>query len=64
MGRGCFTSHRIVWDPNDFTTYRKVQERFTWRDFADDELGDFSDDSSMIAVVYECWSIRDFPFDT
>jgi hypothetical protein len=39
MGRGCFTSYRLVWDPGDFTTYRKIRERFTWRDFADIVLG-------------------------
>jgi hypothetical protein len=33
MGRGCFTSYRLVWDPGDFTTYRKIRERFAWRDF-------------------------------
>jgi hypothetical protein len=33
MSRGCFTSYMLVWDPGDFTTYRPVQERFTWRDF-------------------------------
>jgi hypothetical protein len=36
---------------------------FTWRDFADDMLGYFSDDAWVIVVDWGCWSIRDFPFD-
>jgi hypothetical protein len=40
MSRGCFTSYRLVWDPIDFTTYRK---RFAWRDFADNVLGDMEE---------------------
>jgi hypothetical protein len=55
MSRGCFTSYRtLVWDPSDFTTYRQVQERFTWRDFADEVLGYFLDDVWMIAVGWGC----------
>jgi hypothetical protein len=64
MSRGCFTSYSLVWDPSDFTTYRQVQERFTWRDFVDEELGYFLDDVWMIAVGWRCLSIMDFPFDT
>jgi hypothetical protein len=43
MSRRCFTSYRLVWDPGDFTTYRQVRERFTWRDFVDDVLGDMGE---------------------
>jgi hypothetical protein len=43
MSRGCFTSYRLAWDPGDFTTYGQVRERFTWRDFADDMLGDMGE---------------------
>jgi hypothetical protein len=43
MSRGCFTSYRFAWDPSDFTTYKHVQERFTWRDFTDDMLGDMGE---------------------
>jgi hypothetical protein len=64
MSKGCSTSYGLVWDPNDFTTYRQVQERFAWREFVDNVLGDFPDDAWMIAVGWGCWSIRDFPFDT
>jgi len=43
MSRGCFTSYMLVWDPGDFTTYRMVQERFSWRDFVDYVLGDMEE---------------------
>jgi hypothetical protein len=45
MSRGCFTSYMLVWDPGHFTTYRQVRERFAWRDFVDDVLGDFLDNA-------------------
>jgi hypothetical protein len=35
MSRGCFAPHRVVWDPDDFTTYEQVRESFAWRDFVD-----------------------------
>jgi hypothetical protein len=37
---------------------------FTQRDFADDMLGYFPDDTWMIAVDMRYWSIEAFPFDT
>jgi hypothetical protein len=40
MSRGCFTSYRLVWDPGEFTPYRQVRERSTWRYFADNVSGD------------------------
>jgi hypothetical protein len=43
MSRGCFTSYRIAWDPGDFTTYGQVRERFAWREFVDDMLGDMGE---------------------
>jgi hypothetical protein len=55
MSRGCFTSYMLVWDLGDFTNYRLVREMFSWRDFVDDAW--------MIAVVWGCCIIRDFPFD-
>jgi hypothetical protein len=54
LSRGCFTSYMLVWDPGDFTTYRQVRERFTWRDFANNVLGYFSDDAWMIVVGWGC----------
>ena len=64
MSRGCFTSYRLVWDPGHFTSHKQVRERFAWRNFADDRLGDFLDDVLMIATGWGCWSIQAFPFDT
>jgi hypothetical protein len=37
MSRGCFTSYSPIRDPGDFTTY---EQRFAWRDFVNDALGD------------------------
>jgi hypothetical protein len=62
MSKGCFTSYKIVWDPSEFTTYEIIV--FIWRDFLDDVLGYCSNDALMIAVGWEYWSVRDFPFDT
>jgi hypothetical protein len=43
MNRGCYTSYMLSWDHGDFATYRPVQERFEWREFADDMLGDMGE---------------------
>jgi hypothetical protein len=29
----------LVWDHGDFATYKKIQERFAWRDLVDVVLG-------------------------
>jgi hypothetical protein len=63
MSRGCFTSYSLVWYTGHFTTYRRVQGRFAWREFADNVLGDFLDDAWMTAVGWGCWSIKSFSFD-
>jgi hypothetical protein len=62
VNRGGFTSYRIVWDHDDFTTYGILV--FAWRDFGDDVSRYFMDDYWGIAVRWGSWSIRDFPFDT
>jgi hypothetical protein len=35
MSRGCSTPYRVVWDPDDFTTYELAREGFVWRDSTD-----------------------------
>jgi hypothetical protein len=40
-------SYRLVWDPSEFTIYRVLV--FSQRDFVDNMLGYFLDDTSMIA---------------
>jgi hypothetical protein len=62
MSRGCFMSYKLVWEPGDFTIYGVLV--FAWTDFADDILGDWSDNAWMFAVGWGCWSIGVFPFDT
>jgi hypothetical protein len=62
MSRGCFMSYMLVWDPGDFTTYGVLV--LAQRDFADDMLGDCSEDTWMIVADMRYWSIEAFPFDT
>jgi hypothetical protein len=52
MSRACLMSYKLVWNPGDFTIYRVLMS--AQRDFVDDILGDFPDDTWMIAVDRRC----------
>ena len=35
LGRGCFTSCKLLWDLDGFTFYRYIRGRFTWENLVD-----------------------------